>query len=205
MINVNKKNKIPGMKIPALLIWLLGLLHKLIKTAAIDPDTGLITSGYITNKLNQFDRYVATAISQQENSLKAVRSEMAGLLLEDQLLRPKLVKPEPPASNATVEEKRKAIEAMEHYLAAQQHHEDILNRLRQIKSKLESTDRVTEQELKTTAAALRARFATYTHGCTLKPVFDSTLPQLSYATEWEQYRNAHSKEYEILSQLNDAA
>lgn len=201
---MKNKNTIPGMKIPALLIWLYGFLHKLLKTAAIDADTGLIVSSYITNKSNQYEKYVSVAIIKHENCLKAVHAEAAELLLEERLLAPKLAKPVLAANDASVQEKHEMVSQVESYLAAEERHKEILNCLMQIKGRIESAERITEQDLKTTAAALRARMATYTHGATLRPVFDRMIPQLGYQTEWERYRSTHQGEYEAILRLTNA-
>lgn len=195
------KLTVPGLKTPSILIWSFGLIHgKILKTAAIDKDTGLMVSGYTTTKANQFAKYTAAVIAQQEKDLKAIRAEAAQLKLEANLLEEKLKKapekPNAPAGDSIGDKRRQARDRakyqakLDEQKALREHLVAVLTRIGELQHRAQTADRITEENLKETAAALRAKFSAFTNGATLKPVRDKSLPVLEYKTEWDCYQTA---------------
>lgn len=190
-----KTLKIRGMGLPRFFIWILGLIHgHILKTAAVDPETGYICSAYVTGKCKLFNEQSSNRVKKLENELKAVRAEAFDLMAEEAKLRKRLeedIVAKPPSS---VNEKRNAGRCAARHDDYIKNHENNIRRLAEINTKIRSCELQAREELDATAAALQSRFATYAHGMLFCPVHSSLIPPVEYSYSFELYWESHKDE-----------
>lgn len=192
-----KTLKIRGMGLPRLFIWILGFIHgRILKTAAVDPETGYICSAYVTSKCKLFNEQSLNRIRKLENELKAVRAEAFDLMAEEAQLRKRLeedIIDKPPSS---INEKRNAGRCAARHDGYIKNHENNVRRLAAIDAKIRSCELQAREELDATAAALESRFATYGHGMLFCPVQSSLIPPVEYS--FQLYQESHKDENQQL-------
>lgn len=192
-----KTLKIRGMGLPRFFIWILGFIHgRILKTAAVDTETGYICSAYVTSKCKLFNEQSLNRIRKLENELKAVRAEAFDLMAEEAQLRKRLeedIIDKPPSS---INEKRNAGRCAARHDGYIKNHENNVRRLGAIDAKIRSCELQAREELDATAAALQSRFATYAHGMLFCPVQSSLIPPVEYS--FQLYQESHKDENQQL-------
>ncbi len=192
---MNRKLKLKGLGVPRFIIWLLGFSHGCIfRTAMVDPETGLISSGYITEKCRLFNKLSSECVGVMENDLKAIRADAAKLLSDEASLRKEADEIRMPESMDTVAEKRAARTAAADMSACVKEHKRSLDRLVEINGKIISREVSAREDLDAIANALQGLFAVYARGMLIKPVRASMIPPVEYEKSFEIYHAAHEKE-----------
>lgn len=187
--------KIKGTSVPTILIWGLGFFHgRIIKTAAVNKETGYICSSYITSKCKRFNEYSSNRVKQLEQELKAVRTEAFDLMAQEVQISKLLEEDVANNKPSTINEIRHAARCNSRRASYRKSHEDIIIRLGEIDAKIRSCELNAREELDATASALQSIFATYGHGMLLCPVQNNFIPPIEYDHCFELYYESHKKE-----------
>lgn len=207
---------IPGMRVPRPIVFLHGFASGRCKVAGLDPDTGCICSGYITEKINLYDSLSHNRVKMLEDETKGVRSEAFDIMAEEAQIRhlqneaqakadeAKKNEERPEPEPKTIQQirdaqKRKADrQANRNMITANQDqleskHQDNLKRLGEIDEKIRSCELRAQEELEATATKLQSIFATYTKGALLKPVLPKYIPAIERC-DFELYKQSHEAE-----------
>lgn len=197
-----QNGKLPGMHIPCIFLWLLGAFHgKVLKTAAIDPDTGCISSGYVEGKIRLFQGLCAGTAAQLERDLKAAWTEAADLAAEEALLDRQLAGIPVPRAAATVEERRQAKRSRSRRDALDARRLALLKRLIELDHKIRSRELETRAHLDRTVQILQSRLAAYGHGALLSPFYQKYIPPVNYAPAFAAYEQAYRQDRDRLSRI----
>lgn len=190
-----KTLKIRGMGVPRLFIWTHGFFQgRIIKTAGIDEETGYICSSYVTGKSKLFNELSSNRVKQLEQELKAVRSEAFDLMAQDAQIRKNLDEDTAGDSPSTINEKRNAGRCASRRASYSKRHEEIVQRLGEIDSKIRSCELNAKEELDATASALQSIFSTYAHGMLFRPIQSKFIPPVEYRYCFELYQESHKDE-----------
>lgn len=190
-----KTLKIKGMGVPRLFIWVQGFFHgRIIKTAGIDEETGYICSGYVTGKSKLFNELSSKRVKQLEQELKAVRAEAFDLMAQDAQIRKNLEEDTTSDSISTINEKRNAERCASRRASYSKRHEEIVQRLGEIDSKIRSCELNAREELDATASALQSIFSTYAHGMLFRPIQSNFIPPVEYKHCFDLYQESHKNE-----------
>ena len=199
---MTRKPKLRGLHVPRLFIWLMGFIHgRILKTAALDPDSGVICSGYVTGKCRLYNEVSSKRVESLEYELKGVRAEAASLMTEESLLRCRIRDYPAEKKPVTVNERRSESRTRAEKSAAAGRRSEIIRRLVEIDGRIRSCELAAREELDAIAGALQSRFSTYAHGVTLRPVTDKHIPAVSYETSFELYRAAHRRDDDHLAKI----
>lgn len=189
-----KNPKVKGLRVPRFLLFLLGLLHgKLLKTAAIDPATETISSSYISGKQKAFGEYCAQMLRNMENELKAVRGEAAALFTEEADLRRQLGDI-PTDTPSGIQGKRQMRRSGNQKRRLEARHNEIIQRLMEIQTKLRSRELMVREEMTATASAIQSVFSSYGHGALLIPFYGTYIPAVTFEEYFSMYQETHLKE-----------
>lgn len=199
---MRKKLKLKGLYVPRIFIWILGFIHGCIsRTAVVDQESGLISSGYITEKIRLFNKLSSDYVKTMEDELKALRNEAAGLLADEAILRKEAEEIAIPEALDTVEKRRAARSAGLEMSACRDKYRKVLARLIEIGEKINSRELIAQEELDATASALQALFAVYGRGMLIRPLRSTMIPPVEYEKSFEMYYRAHAKDTLQLEQV----
>lgn len=190
-----KKSKIKGLNTPNIIVGFRGFWDaKVRKNAVINPDTGLLVSGYITEKISQFHAFEAGKVDDLGNEVKAVRAEASELMTEHSQIRRSL-EPLPavpdPGDVARVRQYRQA-EARNRAATTRMY--EIESRLMSIQNKLTDREHNTLQELGHVMGLLRSKFSAYGHGMMLRPVSEEMIPAPTLTGALSVYHDIHRQQ-----------
>lgn len=190
-----KTLKIKGMRVPRIFIWILGFFQgRIIKTATVDEETGYICSSYVTSKCKLFNELSSNRVKQLEQETKAVRAEAFDLMAQDARIRKNLDEDTVGGSPSTINEKRNAGRCASRRTSYLKHHEEIVQRLGEIDSKIRSCELNAREELDATSSALQSIFSTYAHGMLFRPVHSKFIPPVEYKYCFDLYKESHKDE-----------
>ena len=190
-----KTSKIKGMSVPSIIIWTQGLVQgRILKTAAVDPETGYICSSYVTGKCKLFNEFSSNRVKQLEQELKAVRVEAFDLMAQEAQIRKKLEEDVVSDVPSSINEKRNAGRCASRRSSYFKRHEEIVKRLGEIDNKIRSCELSAKAELNATASALQNIFAIYAHGMLFRPVQNSFIPPVEYKDCFDLYQKSHKDE-----------
>lgn len=190
-----------GLHAPRPFIWMLGFVHGRFKMAELDPDTGHITSGYITIKSKLFHELAFRQGGYLEKDTRKSWEQISQLLLEESQLCTGLMENGGPVSRNSNAEKRACDRAADRHASMSRRHNEILKNLSKLDSDLRSHELEVRQGLGAAAQALESRFATYASGVLLKPVHPNCLPDLAYNQPFDEYHIAYQDAYQKMSKV----
>lgn len=183
-----KKPKIRGIRTPRWIIFAMGFINgKILKTAGLDFETGLINSSYIIAKTKAFESYCHDRIAIMEETMGIERDNARKQMIEDQALCLKLKKVENEESFPTTigtrdYERQKCFE------------KDIILRrtmitkdLSAILNNLNKEESVLVEEFQSMARKIESLFVTYANGMLLKSVSEKHIPNLDYVNVFDEY------------------
>ena len=208
---------IPGMRVPRLIVFIHGFTSGRCKVAGLDPETGCICSGYITEKIKLYNSLSHNRVKMLEDETKGVRSEAFYIMAEEAQIRQRqdevqiqadeeaqkeerIREPEPKTiqeirdarrRQADRNKKRAQIHANQEQLKSK--HEENIKRLGEIDEKIRSCELRAREELEATATKLQSIFATYTKGVLLRPVLLKYIPVID-KYDFELYKQSHEVE-----------
>lgn len=190
-----KKTKIRGLRTPSWIVAIRGFGDARVrKTAAVDPNSGLLVSGYITGMLAQLHAYEAGAVDNLENEVKSVRAEASELMTEHSQIRRSL-EPLPAVPDPT------DVDRMRQYRQAEARNRSTTTRLYEIESRLmEIQNKLTDREhhvlqvLSNVMGLMRSKFSAYGHGMMLQPVSDQMIPEPTLNGALAVYHDIHKQQ-----------
>lgn len=184
-------NKLKGIHTPNAVLFCKGLFDaRLLKTAALDPDTGCIGSSYLTEGVKRFHSYSADQLKLLTNDVKSVRAEASDLVTEYHLIGKRMADVPAITAVSDVNRLRQHRRAAARRSSAVERRSEILHRLTEIDTKIRSRELQTLEELESAAGALQSKFAAYGRGMLLS-VQPGQLPALSYAEALDLYHRAN--------------
>lgn len=198
-----KTLKLRGLHTPRIFLWIMGFHHShILKTAVVDSETGLVCSGYITEKCKLFYELGSHRIKALEGELKAVRTEAAGLIAEVTLLQKRLEQGEGSQTMpVSVNDERKLKRKARFKESAEVRYEKIIRRLIEIEKKIDSCELIAYEELQATSNALQGCFAAYCHGMLLKGIQEKVIPEIDMNRIFQHYADVHKEEMEHLRNM----
>ena len=192
---MSKKLRLKGLRVPRIFIWMLGFSHGCIfRTAMVDPENGLISSGYITEKRRLFNELSAQHVKIMEEELRELRKEAAGIMADEAFLRLGMDGIQRPGSTETIAERRAVRRAENDMNIYRNGHRTVIDRLADISREITSYETSVREELDATASALQGLFAVYGRGMLVRPVRESMIPPVGYENSFDIYHRAHEKE-----------
>lgn len=198
----NKKLKLKGLRVPGLLLWILGFIHShILRTVLVDEESGKVSSGYIEGKLRLFKELTARSVKQLEEELHELRLEASKLMAEDSFLRERTKKIDIIQEPRTVNDYRKMKKQLAEQQEINKRHHEILTRLTQIDAALASGEIKLSEELQAVSGALQNKFAAYIHGVLMKPVAAYNIPEVTCEGYLDDYKRMHKKEDESMKQI----
>ena len=192
---MKKKKKLKGLKVPRIFIVLLGFIHGIIfKIASIDPDSGYISSGYITEKRRCFNELSNCMVADMVDELKAVRAEASKLMKDEARIRKNIEETALPENGMTVREKRACIEAAKKRAEYTRKYDETVDRLVEIREKINSRQLQCREERDSVSNALQSRFACYGRGMLLKQIPERMIPPVEYEKCFDLYTKNYEEE-----------
>lgn len=190
-----KKTKIKGLNTPNVIVGFRGFWDaRISKTAVVDPDSGLLVSGYITEKLSRLHAYEAEKVDDLENEVKAVRTEASDLVTEysqiQRGLEPLPAVPDPGDVNRV----RQYQQAEARRQEATTRLYEIESRLMEINNKLTDREHHVLQELSRVMGLMRSKFSAYGHGMMLRPVSEQMIPEPTLTGALAVYHDIHKQQ-----------
>lgn len=171
---------VKGIRIPMFWLWLLGVIHgRFLHSAAIDPDSETITSGYIVKMIKRFfSACVVRADFGRQNLKKAwVEAEYAMTVIDS--CGPSPAEEQTPLTNGECgskarEKEREARQRTE----ARAERENAIRKLTVNKSIILDELIHAQNQADATAERLLSLFSAYANGALRKPVRQRDLPEL---------------------------
>lgn len=175
-----KKSKkflqINGLKTPRLFLWILGFIHGLFHTGDFDPQTEMITSGYITGQVRRYQAACAIRLAMAEAKLQELWTEADRLLLS----LPGPGTPQRP-DHLSGGAQARALEAASRQRASREAQRlDGLKRLSDLSNMILAVLDQAHRQMEATANLLLSAFAAYGHGLLMRPVSARNLPAVGY-------------------------
>lgn len=202
---MNRKTilSVKGIHTPRLLIWMKGFLHgTILHSSALDPDTKIITSGYITGQIKRYRMACVACRKKAEKELSDKWSEADQLLIDYAEVTSFLSKSEHDqnyfdenTSSACARAKQRAADERASREADRQ---AILKAAASIINDINGQYVSAHDQMEATAEALLSTFSAYGHGVLLKPVFTCNLPVLSYEDCADQIISNHQNTWNAL-------
>lgn len=160
-----------GMRCPRGLIWLRGLVHgKVLHSAAVDPETGRLVSGYVSGQTERFRGACVDRRELAERRLEKTWAEADQVLLKlpdaDRAVEAIRASSQSPGESGSL-------------ARARERRLKLLSELAGFRNAILKEYNEAADQMEATADRLLSCFAAYGHGATLRPVFDGMLPDVS--------------------------
>lgn len=192
------KPRIKGLRIPRILVFILGFFHgKVLKTAVIDEDTGLISSSYVSSKRGQYNEYANLKLQNLENNTKAFRSEKERKRMEEvikleqlrEITEKELAYKDLTDKNSKREARKNAACRVE----TNRQVEELRISQAELESKIKSMELHCREELDANTNALYSLLASYAHGALIgeRVAIDNCLPRIKYDDAFDLYYQSH--------------
>lgn len=196
--------QVKGLKTPPLFLWVRGGVHgKLLHTGGLDPQTNVITSGFVIGQLARFQSACALRVQQAEKTLKPKWSEADQILLElsdisAQLARGSRAALDETVGNAARARAREQEASRQISLAAR--NLKMHQRLVEISNDIRSEIILATEQAESTAELLRSSFSAYGHGLLLRPVQAQNLPRIPKEDMAEKILRDHQTTWNTMQQ-----
>lgn len=178
---MNKKNtvvlKVKGLHTPRLLLWAKGVMDKLLHTGGLDPNTGELTSSYITGQISRFESACEKCFAEADDKLKPVWVEVDKLLVDYAQLSGVSGESTDDADNTTnarAREKAAKVKA-----ANEAARVAIVKRLSELGNLVLAEVFQVDEAITSTSKHLASAFTAYGHGLTWKPVYKHMIPTIN--------------------------
>lgn len=192
-----KKTVLPmkGLRTPRIFLWILGLIHgKILHTGGLDPETGTITSGYITGQIKRFRNACVSRRERTEEKLAKEWADADCLLIDLGTITDSLKHTsncQESANESTSAQARAREKAASVRASREAERLAILKRLADISNTIRSELDQAHDQMEATAEMLLSTFSCYGHGLLMKPVFAHDLPTVIYEDCVEQIPKSH--------------
>lgn len=172
-----------GIRTPRFLIWLRGFIHgRIIRTGGLDPETNVISSGYVTGQIKRFRNACVVRREQAETKLKKVWTEADQLLIDLAAVSSALDK-SGKSQNTRAEDNAQARayeKAAEKRASQEAERQTILKELANNANTIRSEFDSAHDQMEAAAENLLSTFSCYGHGLLRRPIFVGNLPAITY-------------------------
>lgn len=173
-----------GLRTPRIFLWILGLIHgKILHTGGLDPETGTITSGYITGQIKRFRNACVTRGERTEEKLAKEWAEADCLLIDLVNIADSLKHTsncQESANESTSAQARTREKAASVRATREAERLAILKRLADISNTIRTELDKAQNQMEATAEMLLSTLSCYGHGLLMQPVYTRTLPIVPY-------------------------
>lgn len=181
-----------GLRTPRVLVYLLGRYHgRITKTAAVDPNTGRLVSGYAEVKRRQLAENAAEAVVDLELGLRSTRTEAHRLLAEKARLQQRLAAL--PEDGQPENDLRQAERLRQQKAALHTRLDQITARLQELCTLIASRELCCTERLEQAAHRLQRLLAAYTHGAMRGPITAECVPPVEPGDALAGYHAVHKK------------
>lgn len=169
-----------GLRTPRIFLWILGFIHgKVIHTGGLDPETGAITSGYITGQVKRFRNVCVTRCERAEEKLSREWADADRLLIDLVNITGSLKHTsncQEPANESTSAQARTQEKAASIRASREADRLAILRRLVDILNTILSELDQAQNQMEATAEMLLSTLSCYGHGLLMQPMYIRNLP-----------------------------
>lgn len=191
---------VKGLRTPPLFLWVRGGIHgKLLHTGGLDPQTNVITSGFVVGQLARFQSACALRVQQAEMTLKPKWSEADRILLELSAVSAQLTdgsRPAPETMDGSAARARERAAGRKASLTEQ--HLKMHKRLVEISNDIRSEISLATEQAASTAELLRSSFSAYGHGLLSRPVLNQNLPGIPQEDMAEKILRDHQSTWNTM-------
>lgn len=172
-----------GISTPRVFIWFRGFMQgRIIHTGGLDPETNIITSGYVTGQTKKFRKACVTRREIAEQKLAKLWCNADELLFDYSAVTSALARAGENLyshceSNAQTRFNERATEKR---MSCEAERQTILKNLAQIANDIRLEYNTAHDQMEATAELLAAAFACYGHGLLMKPVYAHNLPTIKF-------------------------
>lgn len=194
---------IRGLSTPRWLLWVHGFVHgHILKSGGLDPESGVISSCYITGKCSLFREACITRMELLERTLQKDWANVDDLLVDYAALCAALAieptgAPEPTDSAGIRASERAANDRA----TKKAYRQSILKQLLATANHIRTEECIAAGQLEATGEKIKSIFSAYGHGLIMKPIYPGNLPALPFAGCVNDYRKAHSSASEALEKI----
>lgn len=185
---------VKGLRSPRSFIWLRGFLHgKVIHTGGLDPETGIISSGYVTGQTKRFHNACVARREQAEVKLTKAWADADQLLIDLAAVSSALAdsgKSQNPHIESSAQARANERVA-ELYASREAERQSILKSLASIANGIRAEFNFAHDQMEATAEALLSTFSCYGHGLLMKPIYTRNLPAINYEDCAKQILTGH--------------
>lgn len=192
-----------GLNTPRLISWLRGYLHgRVLHTGGLDPETGVIASGYVTGQTKRLRGACVARRELAEAKLQDSWTQAEQLLIDYAALGAKQpAGGETAAHNSSAAQARAGEKAAAKRAQCEAQRQEILKKLADIQSAVRMEYDAAHDQMEATAEQLLSVFASYGHGLMTKPVYAHNLPTLAYKDCAQQILTAHEDTLNTVSAI----
>lgn len=191
MKKVKKTLPMKGVRIPRLLLFLLGFIHGRLHTAQLEG--GVIASAFLVGQIERFYMACTVRCMEAARTLYDEWKNADKLLLELELLL--LEFPEAKAAESNTSTQARAKEK------AQVKRHTILTELSRIANTIRAETERADKQMEATAHLLMSCFTAYGHGVLMKPISSKNLPEILYKKYTDVILEAHKSTWSKLNSV----
>ena len=218
---MKKKIKLRGLHTPKLILFLHGFFDGRFKGAAIDPETNILNSAFMYQRIFQYNEFCEKNLVKMESDLEGIRTEAENLMEElkeinifqtekKEIIFSDYVKQKIPSTTTEAQQYRNEArsEKKENQRKKQLQEEHnkmsskkttIIRRLIEIQNSISTKENITERSMMSVAEALKASLCPYCHGAILKPLYEHYIPQIGCSLQLKKYQEKHKDFNEKIS------
>lgn len=199
-----KTLRMRGLRVPRILVWLLGLFHgKILHTGGLDPETQKISSAYVSGQVKRFS---AACVNRREAARARLEQEWIAVdeaiqdfkSISSSLATPREDKTNDKCSSAEA----RAIDAAHqtrsvHKAQLLAIEKRLTNTINAVCAEIHSVN----DQMEATADLLQSIFACYGHGMLMKPVHPRNLPEVSFTDCREQILKDHEVTWDTIKSI----
>ena len=199
-----------GIHTPDGFLWLRGFIHgKVIHTGGLDPETGTISSGYITGQTKRFRSACVARCEYAEDKLKKEWADAGQLLIDLASISAALAvaSGRQPSAHGNSAQARAQEKAAGKRASRRAERLAILKQLSNIANTIRVEYDRAHDQMEATAEMLLSTFSCYGHGLLMKPVHANNLPAVSFedcaAQILKRHEDTWNKMVSILKEVKE--